>query len=344
MLIGGKMKKLNFKIIENNMGSQYHHYLLGIILQNKNNWKFVYNNYIGILVKHYANSHGDFCFDGIYSANHHILQELIIRGPLTDFHNTIKECLDHDLYVVMNINEQILPYRRAYNRYYFRHDVIIYGYDEEKQQYVTAGFDEETKYCEKWYAFEEIEKAYYAMLNEWDFEFFIFRYNDQYVVELDLPKIKKELEFFVEGKNPNSLELEDLFEKRIDTYYVNNSYKDYYGIEVYTYLIDRLKKQSKILKKKEVLCTNDLRTLNVLKTHLYIINRFINDEIKIENNHITLLSEEMIKIINNLHMISSLIIRYIGRSEEKKLKTAIKLLQKCKKEERIIINKILEIL
>ena len=30
-----KMKSLEFQVVEGNMGAQYHHYLLGIILQNE---------------------------------------------------------------------------------------------------------------------------------------------------------------------------------------------------------------------------------------------------------------------------------------------------------------------
>ena len=40
------MKSLAFQVVEGNMGAQYHHYLLGIILQNEEGKKFVFNNYM----------------------------------------------------------------------------------------------------------------------------------------------------------------------------------------------------------------------------------------------------------------------------------------------------------
>lgn len=332
-----RMKKLEFKIIDENMGAQYHHYLLGIILQNENNWKFVFNNYMRILVKHYANCHGDFCFDGIYSVNHNILQELIIRGPVEEFHNIVKKCIDHELYVVLNINEQMLPYRRAYNQYYFRHDIIIYGYDEGKREYITAGFNEEMKYCEQIFTFKEIEKAYYSMKNEWDYEFFLFSYNEKYVAELDLERIKKELKYYVKGENANDLELDALFAKRNDTYYVNNSYNGYYGIEVYTYLIEQIKKQINIFNKQTGVCVNDLRTLNVLKSHISIIKKFTEDYIYNIDCKIRTCSE-IEDIIKSLHMISALFMRCGEGGDVRTAKKIINLLQKCKKKEKEVIH------
>ena len=47
------MKSLAFQVVEGNMGAQYHHYLLGIILQNEEGKKFVFNNYMSMLVKHF---------------------------------------------------------------------------------------------------------------------------------------------------------------------------------------------------------------------------------------------------------------------------------------------------
>ena len=102
------MKSLAYQVVEGNMGAQYHHYLLGIILQNEEGKKFVFNNYMSMLVKHFYDSHGDFAFDGVYSCHRDILDQLIIRGPLEHFHETIQKSIDHGKYVVINVNEEKL--------------------------------------------------------------------------------------------------------------------------------------------------------------------------------------------------------------------------------------------
>ena len=196
-----KMKSLAFQVVEGNMGAQYHHYLLGIILQNEEGKKFVFNNYMSMLVKHFYDSHGDFAFDGVYSCHRDILDQLIIRGPLEHFHETIQKSIDHGKYVVINVNEENLSCRQAYHHHYFRHDLLIYGYDSQEKTYLTAGFNENMEFCTQAYAYKEVEYAYYTMKNEWDFEFFAFAWNRQYNTELNLKKIVTDLSLYKSKPN-----------------------------------------------------------------------------------------------------------------------------------------------
>lgn len=243
------MIKLPFCIFPENMGAQYHHYFFGIILQKEENWNFIFNNYMGMLVKHFHNSHGDFAFDGIYSCDSKMMRQLIIRGPVQNFKDTVIQCLNKGAYVIVNVNEQNLPFRQAYQNHYFRHDLLIYGYDDEKELFVTAGFDENMEFCERCYRYSVVEHAYRTMQNEWDFEFFAFRWNNFYVEEVDEGKIKQELKAYLHGDNRNELDLSEFLDNSADTYYVNNSYKEYYGIQLYDYLTDRLKGQHKLFLK-----------------------------------------------------------------------------------------------
>ncbi len=272
------MKSLAFQVVEGNMGAQYHHYLLGIILQNEEGKKFVFNNYMSMLVKHFYDSHGDFAFDGVYSCHRDILDQLIIRGPLEHFHETIQKSIDHGKYVVINVNEENLPCRQAYHHHYFRHDLLIYGYDSQEKTYLTAGFNENMEFCTQAYAYKEVEYAYYTMKNEWDFEFFAFAWNRQYNTELNLKKIITDLSIYIEGENPNRTALEQFLEIGYDSYFIQNSYKEYYGIRLYDYITDRLKGQHKLFRKEnsnEVIGVNDLRTINALRAHIHIISELV---------------------------------------------------------------------
>lgn len=331
--------ELPFRVIEGNMGAQYHHYLFGIILNNENNKNFIYNNYMGMLVKHFYDSHGDFSFDGIYSCHKNVLNQLVIRGPLENFHETIQKCLFNARYVVINLNEQNLLHRQVYNNHYFRHDLLIYGYDEVKQNYLTVGFDENMEFKSIKYSFKEVEYAYFTMENEWDFEFFAFQWNQEYLEDLNLPRIIAELQYYVQGLNSNKIALDSFLEGDYDTYFVQNSYKNYYGIRVYNYLQERLKGQHKLFQKKssnEMIGVNDLRTFNALRAHNLLVKNMLQDVSKKEN---TMEIIEGFKKHNQiLYAGKLLLLRYVDTPERKICKKLIDMLDKAKNLEKKLID------
>lgn len=49
--------------------------------------------------------------------------------------------IDSGYYVTNTLYEYYLKSRKAYMNYDFEHGILIYGYDDEKQQIYTAGFD-----------------------------------------------------------------------------------------------------------------------------------------------------------------------------------------------------------
>ena len=337
-----KMKSLAFQVVEGNMGAQYHHYLLGIILQNEEGKKFVFNNYMSMLVKHFYDSHGDFAFDGVYSCHRDILDQLIIRGPLEHFHETIQKSIDHGKYVVINVNEENLSCRQAYHHHYFRHDLLIYGYDSQEKTYLTAGFNENMEFCTQAYAYKEVEYAYYTMKNEWDFEFFAFAWNRQYNTELNLKKIITDLSIYIEGENPNRTALEQFLETGHDSYFIQNSYKEYYGIRLYDYITDRLKGQHKLFRKEnsnEVIGVNDLRTINALRAHIHIISELVEYVVSGEKKEE--LISQLKKQDQTLYGIKLLLLRYVEAPERKTRKKLLDMLGKAREREAELLKEVI---
>lgn len=339
------MKRLEFKIVEGNMGAQYHHYLLGIVLQNEEGKKFVFNNYMGMMVKHFYDSHGDFIFDGVYSCHRDILDQLIIRGPLEQFHDTIQKSIDHGKYVVINVNEENLSCRQAYHHHYFRHDLLIYGYDRQAKTYLTAGFNENMEFCSLEYDFKEVEYAYYTMKNEWDFEFFAFDWNTEYRTKLDKDRIQTELSLYIKGENPNQIALDYFLSGRHDSYFIQNSYKDYYGIHIYDYITDRLKGQHKIFRKEssnEVMGVNDLRTINALRAHIYLIAELV--EFAVSDDRKKELETSLKKHDQVLYGIKLLLLRYVESPERKTRKKLLDMAGKAKEQEIELIKEVITLL
>lgn len=336
------MKELEFRLLEDNMGAQYHQYLFGILLTNPKNKAFIYNNYMGMLVKHYYDSHVDFVFDGIYACRDNIFRQLIIRGPVERLHYMIKECIDGGAYVIINVNEENLSKRSALHQKYFRHDLLIYGYDKRKKRYRTVGFDEQFHYSVIDYSWEEIELAYGSMKSEWDYEFFAFSLQEDYEAKLDIPHIVKELERYLQGENPVSLQLERFLEGRDESYFVNDSYKNYYGIRVYDYLVERMKgTQKRFLNMScnDTLGVHDIRSINALWAHIKIIEDMIG-----EICDDTELSEELQKHRKELYAGKLLFMNYLRCPDRKNEKKTIRHLWELKRKEKEVIGRILEVL
>ena len=249
------------------MGSQYHHYIFGIILQKEENWNWIYHNYMGMVVKHFYHSHGDFMHDGIYSGCDRLIKKYRVQGPVKDLQQIIQSSIRNGVYVILNINEQNLSHRQAYKKYYFRHDLLIYGYNEKTNQCLTAGFNENMEFCEIEYPYAEIEEAYRSMPNEWDYELFLLKWNEEYVERIDWSYIQRELRAYIEGKNPTRQLVDEFLENVTSIEFVGESYKEYYGIQLYDYLEDRIKGQNKLFRRNrsnETIGANDGKNESII--------------------------------------------------------------------------------
>lgn len=339
-------KELPVVVFDENLGAQYHNFLLFIILTKESNKYFVYENYIELSVKHWRDAHIDFSYDGIYACNHTMLQQLIFRGPMTDLHSFIKQSIDSRCYVIMNINEQFLPNRQSYHRDYFRHDILISGYDIEEGEYITVGIDEHMHYKKDRHRFVDIEKAYYSMQNEWDYEIFLFRFNETYSHKKDKEQIIRHLKNYCKGENPGLLYCADFLNNRRDTpaFVYSNYVGEYYGIEVYTYLMERIKKQYKFLShvtEEDKLGVLELRAINVLKSHCKLIRR-IQEELLISPSQES--TENFIKIEKKIEGVKLLLLKYFSEGQKKDCKKAVERLKQVKDMEFCAIMQLVQLL
>ena len=306
----------------------------------------MYENYLELSVKHGEDCHVDYFFDGIYTCNSGIISKFIIRGPVADIHTILKQSIDNDIYIVLNINEQFLPHRQAYQKEYFRHDILIVGYDDEAETYITVGIDENMHYRKVMYSFLNIEKAYYSMQSEWDYEIFLFRFNKEYCYKMNKEKIKLQLENYCKAKNPNIRYLEEFLKNQNNTIeFVSNNYVgDFYGIRVYDYLINKIRKQYKLfgtIQEADKLGVLELRSLNVLMTHDKIIKNMLDDILKIPHLELQKDFERIETIIAGVRI---LILKYFSDGQKKSCKKAVELLKRAKEMELYTIMKVIDLL
>ena len=52
----------------------------------------------------------------------------------------MKAALDQNCYLMLMVNERYIPDREVYGCFDRNHDIMVYGYDDEKQVFHTASF------------------------------------------------------------------------------------------------------------------------------------------------------------------------------------------------------------
>lgn len=72
----------------------------------------------------------------------------------------IKEMLDRDCYVSIYLNDYYLPNTTFYQNEHVIHEVLIYGYDDEKELFYTGGIFDTRKYRFSTNRYSEIEEAF----------------------------------------------------------------------------------------------------------------------------------------------------------------------------------------
>lgn len=76
----------------------------------------------------------------------------------------IKKCIINSLskgqYVFMCINEEFIPERYAFNKYYYYHEILVYGYNESLDVFYTLGYNDKKQYTTQLVSSSDILKAY----------------------------------------------------------------------------------------------------------------------------------------------------------------------------------------
>ena len=123
----------------------HHAFGTGIITTVPGGMNWLYNNYIQLVYyPEYGKFSFDFYMDYIYCQpvfdREHIHDETV-KALGIDVMDYITEGILSGKYVIMCVNEYYIPDREAYRTYSFRHNLLIYGYDDRRKVYKTAGYN-----------------------------------------------------------------------------------------------------------------------------------------------------------------------------------------------------------
>ncbi len=159
------MSTYTLEINENPPVKAYNHHAFGtgIITTIKKGMNWMFNNYIQLS---YYPKDGpltfDFYMDYIYCQpvfdTEHLTDDtmcLLKWNPIKLFSSVIMQ----GKYVTCCVNEYHIPNRDAYMSYHFKHNILIYGFDDIEKVFYTAGYDDEGKYSVQKVAYKQLLKA-----------------------------------------------------------------------------------------------------------------------------------------------------------------------------------------
>lgn len=183
----------------------YQHYAFPVSIINSNiqQKEYLYSLFIKLVYR--RNRDTDIEFDTPRFFSHiptFFAEKGLIIPSVTKYHlnaddkesmiSFVKQLINNGIYVSGMWNENYIPGKDAYNKYNYKRNYLIYGYDEEKRCLISAGYlgknfwsnEFNVDYCDFAASLYEREKTIC---------FFTYIYNDAFNSTLDLKEIKKDV-------------------------------------------------------------------------------------------------------------------------------------------------------
>lgn len=102
-----------------------------------------------------------------------------LHYPLKNVIKKVKDFLDKDYYVFLCVNEEYIPERIYYKNAYYNHEILIFGYDDELNEFDTIAYNDKRKYDTQKVLFTDIDKAFRTD-HEHLYKFYALRINPKY--------------------------------------------------------------------------------------------------------------------------------------------------------------------
>jgi hypothetical protein len=120
-----------------------------------------------------------------------------------DIIQLLKEAINNGYYPNGLYNEEMIPGKKSYLAQYYLHDYMLYGYDDEKKSFLSAGYLSDQKYESFLIPYANMKAA---LLSRRDGKLFLdfWKYNEKKSPCFDYFKLKKELKLYLDSAIPAS--------------------------------------------------------------------------------------------------------------------------------------------
>lgn len=248
----------------------------------------------------------------------------------------IKKIIDKKKYICLFIDEFYLDGTWCYMREHYNHEIMIYGYDENKRRLYCAYYGEDWHYSLREVKYESFINSFYSNYLNRDLPFIIYSHHNKWFrpyYAIDPQFIKYTLKRYVTGEN-------FLYDRRhINPLYGNQMNK--YGINIYDdakrYYINRQKSNKYV----------DLRPFYIIYENKIVMMKriyFLYEEHILKNkDYIT----EYRNIVTISRRVLNLVIKYnvdIKKNTQELNKRIISDIEKIEKIEKDFLIKIIQII
>jgi len=114
------------------------------------------------------------------------------------------EMLDNDNYIFGYYDEFYIPNKIAYESHHFRHDFMIYGYDNYKRKFLSIGYTINRNYEKFEFTFEQFVESIYEMQDN-SLTLHFCKINKKIKFETNIKELYGELDDFLHSRNRRPL-------------------------------------------------------------------------------------------------------------------------------------------
>lgn len=155
------------------------------------------------------------------------LQRDIIKSMNINIIELIKNAIDMEYYVTLNVDEFYIPERIAYQKFHHTHDILVHGYDDETETLMVLGFNEKMSFEVTTVRYWEFQKAFENLdhIKNNCHQLFLYKYNPEGKYTFNIPLLIESLEDYLYSRNTsNKFSM------------VSEPWVRAYGMECYDYL------------------------------------------------------------------------------------------------------------
>ncbi|MFB0846536.1 hypothetical protein [Paenibacillus oleatilyticus] len=245
-----------------------------------------------------------------------------------DFINTMKYYLDQSKYIYIFLDEYYVKNRVSYQQEHFLHETLIYGYDDQFEEFLVCGFNSSMIYGKQRLPYSCIHEGFVHndYVGGWAGYTYLITINSKLEISFDKQKLVNYLE--------KSLSLTS------ENYTLNGLEKNVvaYGVFIYEYLESVFFNEYHKMKDPSV-----IRNSHVLwEYHNCMVNRikFLHDSGYLNHGSEVLLGKQLL-LEENAKKLRNIILKSFIKNDEPEIKNLIYLLQSIRSIEE---NNILDLL
>lgn len=149
----------------------------------------------------------DICVDDKWALNDRILiEERVVflkefyEKMSIDYIELLKKFISLGSYPHGDYNEEFIPGKIYYGKRYFEHDYILYGYDDDREVFLSAGYLKNQKFQKHEISYQNMSEALYSLRDE-RLSFWFLRYNENAEFTFDIKKVKKGISSYINCEN-----------------------------------------------------------------------------------------------------------------------------------------------